>query len=103
MDSVQVYNLARALKGLYPLQTSWNGIAIKLLDVFRSEKCTDAKNYKVGFVMYDKTENILKVLCIDRKWLCVRRVCVTGKPIMSAIDFNNGYINQVDVNRRYFK
>lgn len=102
MNSVRVYNLARALKGLYPLQTSWNGITVKLLDVVRPTESDIDRNYKPGFVKYDKIEKLLKVLCADSKWICVKSVRVAGKSIMSAMDFNNGYINKEDIHRRYF-
>lgn len=102
MDSIQVYNLARALKGLYPLQTSWNGIGVKLLEVATSKEISSQVNHKPGFVMYDKNEKVLKVLCTDKKWICVKRIGVTGKPVMSATDFSNGYLNKVDLDRRFF-
>lgn len=106
MSSNQVHNLARALKGLYPLQTTWKGNVVKLLEVFRCEEnavIDYCDNYRPGFVMYDKNEQTLKVLCADRKWVSVKKVGVVGKPVMSATDFNNGYVNKEDYNHRYFE
>lgn len=102
MSSTQVYNLDRALKTLYPLQTSWNGVTVKLLDVVKTEGSSVSDGYTPGFVMFDKVNKVLKVLCADRKWICVKNVRVVGKPVMSAVDFNNGYINKLSKDRRYF-
>lgn len=103
MDSVKVYNLSRALKTLYPLQTSWNGVTVKLLDVCKLEESSTDDNCEPGFVVFDKVKKILKVLCADRKWICVKSVRVAGKSVMSAADFNNGYVNKESISRRSFR
>lgn len=47
MTAKNVYDLHRALVGLYPLKTKYDGMTIKLLDVRQTSKPGDGRNADV--------------------------------------------------------
>lgn len=105
MSAIDVYNLGRALEGYLRLTSTWNNVQVKLHDINFSERCSaniDFSDKRPGYVVYDKSEKLVKVLCADRKWISVKSVGVKGKRTMSAADFNNGYIKKENVENRYF-
>lgn len=107
MSATDVYNLGRAVEGYLPLTSMWNNVQVKLQSVNLSEvSCsvnTDFSDKRPGYVVYDKAEKLVKVLCVDGKWISVKSVGVKGKRTMSAADFNNGYIKKENIENRYFK
>jgi methionyl-tRNA formyltransferase len=104
MTSHQVYNLERALDGVFHLQTSWNGTPVKLMNI--NKHGSDSKKYdKVhpGFVDYDKQRKVLKILCSDFQFITVKKVGVLGKRVMTSGDFHNGYVKKEAPDCRYFQ
>ncbi|GJQ86677.1 hypothetical protein Trydic_g7857 [Trypoxylus dichotomus] len=97
----RIYNLSRALFGLYPLITKWNDLNIKLYDI---KLCSPEKTTCIqpGFVHYDRDSRLLKIQCLNSNWISVGSVGVSNKRKMSASDFNNGYLSKVDISKRIF-
>ncbi|KAJ8973023.1 hypothetical protein NQ317_012628 [Molorchus minor] len=107
LSSGQICNLDKAVTGLFCLTTQWNGILVKLHDVtdytFSDSIFSNCDNniLRPGFVKFHK--KMLIVLCSVRTCISVKRVGVFGKKVMSASDFNNGYIKKEPLERRYFR
>lgn len=106
MSSTKILNLDRAISGFLVPTCSWKGTALKLFDI---EDCTDESIFnnttdKVcpGYVEYNKTSNILRIICANESCISVKKVGVYGKKVMSAKDFYNGFLTKVPVNERYF-
>ncbi|XP_023029566.2 methionyl-tRNA formyltransferase, mitochondrial [Leptinotarsa decemlineata] len=106
MQSSDVYNLYRALHGFLSPTTSWKGIPVKLHDI---EECNESITHAneepigVGYVKYDKRTKALRIICSNRTCISVGKISVFGKKVMSASDFNNGYLKKVFPSDRYFR
>ncbi|RZC32200.1 methionyl-tRNA formyltransferase, mitochondrial, partial [Asbolus verrucosus] len=95
MTARQIYDLERALDGVFHLQTMWKDTPVKLISVSQGEfSSTVYDKFNPGFVVYDKQKKILKILCSNSQFIIVEKVGVVGKKIMTATDFNNGYVKK---------
>ncbi|XP_069690111.1 methionyl-tRNA formyltransferase, mitochondrial [Periplaneta americana] len=102
MDAETVYNLYRALAGLYSLRTSWHGMMVKLFEPSLELEVCDREQRTsnswllntAGCVELDPTGNYLRVLCANKQWIGFRAIGVPGKKRMSPQDFYNGYISK---------
>ncbi|XP_035734439.1 methionyl-tRNA formyltransferase, mitochondrial-like [Vespa mandarinia] len=95
MSAIDIYNLQRALIGLYPLTTKFRNTIIKLLDIQKIEKPNHLSHIEPnipGVATFDKLNKVLIVKCKDDNWISVAKVCIPGHHPMSANDFNNGFI-----------
>ncbi|XP_011166430.2 methionyl-tRNA formyltransferase, mitochondrial [Solenopsis invicta] len=93
MTAKNVYDLQRALVGLYPLKTKLDGMTIKLLDVRQTSKPGDGRDADVpGFARFDRKSSVLVVTCKGPSWISVKKVIVKGHIVMTALDFRNGFI-----------
>ena len=111
MSSIQVFNLHRALVGLYSLSTSWHGLSIKLLEpVLLDDKLSVSERTSnswllnsPGCIELDHSERILRVLCADNKWIGFKMVKIQGRKSMTAQDFYNGFISKRSATEWMFK
>ncbi|XP_024945331.1 methionyl-tRNA formyltransferase, mitochondrial isoform X2 [Cephus cinctus] len=106
MTAKDVYNLQRAITGLYPLTTKFQDITIKILNIKVLEKQTQAyssSHSSPGSVIYDKKNDILAVCCRDNTWVSIEKLVVPGRQPMSARDFNNGFISKHKNFETYFQ
>lgn len=101
MPAKNIYNLSRALLGLYPLFTKWNELTLKLYDV---QLCNDHDFSfgRAGSVHFNRSNQLIKVQCADGNWIGVKNIGVANKRTMSSSDFNNGYLKKVEIDRRVF-
>jgi methionyl-tRNA formyltransferase len=105
IEAREVYNLHRALTGLYSLTTTWHGLPIKLLEpsletgTCKQEQQTRNSGLlkRPGRVEFDHKGYFLHVLCADSKWVSFRAIVVPGKKPMSPQDFYNGYMSKRSV------
>lgn len=94
-----VINLDRALTGVYPLTTTFHSTPVKLYNI--SQKQTSVINSVIpGLVKYCKRSKTLEIQCSDGNWITVKNVGVPGRRIMSAADFNNGFLSKITENLR---
>lgn len=97
MSAKDVYNLQRAVTGMFHLTTKFNNIPIKLYDISKANNKIVADNcknsIKPGSVVYDKQHKTLQIQCADGNWITVKTIGLPGKR-MSAADFNNGFISK---------
>lgn len=106
--SIQVYNLSRALFGVYQLETMFRSHHLKLKRVYISigeSKC-DAVNKitkSPGHFDFIKDKNVIRVWCKNETTIYFNSVQIKGKREMSALDFRNGYMKNVPTNELFFK
>ncbi|XP_048479186.1 methionyl-tRNA formyltransferase, mitochondrial [Plutella xylostella] len=102
MTSTEVYNLYRAIYGVYPLSTKFKDKQIKLFDAFIvSGECTNI-NAQIGSLEYCDKRHAIKVLCKDKRYIYFKSLRIVGKRKISATDFYNGYIKNVPSDLRNF-
>ncbi|XP_076656275.1 methionyl-tRNA formyltransferase, mitochondrial isoform X2 [Halictus rubicundus] len=94
LRSAKPQNEANATYGLYPLSTRLGNKTVKLYDVMITHKSIAKKFIEKppGMVTYDKVSNELIIKCKGAGCISVKRISVQGKSVMTAGDFNNGYI-----------
>nr|XP_034184417.1 methionyl-tRNA formyltransferase, mitochondrial isoform X1 [Osmia lignaria] len=98
MSAKRIYDLHRALLGLYPLTAFFQDLKIRLLDVKKIEATslgtliTKLEGEMPGTVVYDKKKDALIVKCKDESFIAVKKVIIEGKRCISANDFRNGFI-----------
>ncbi|XP_076221688.1 methionyl-tRNA formyltransferase, mitochondrial isoform X2 [Nomia melanderi] len=102
MSATNVYNLHRALLGLYPLSTRLIDTPVKLHDIKIAEKsiAVKLKEEKPGVAMYDNVNNTLVIKCKGDDCISVKNIAVKGKSRISAQSFNNGYIKETMYTKR---
>ncbi|KAF7403041.1 hypothetical protein HZH66_005308 [Vespula vulgaris] len=74
MSAIDIYNLQRALVGLYPLTTKFRNTMIKLLDIKKIEKPNHLSHLQLdipGVATFDKVNKVLIVKCKDDSWISV--------------------------------
>ncbi|VVD02890.1 unnamed protein product, partial [Leptidea sinapis] len=100
MTAKQVYNLYRAIYGLYPLTTTFRNKPMKLFNAFiNKDEEESIDNKPAGSLEYCKRLDAIKILCKDNRYVYFRSVRIVGKREISALDFYNGYIKNVAVDK----
>lgn len=100
MTAVEVYNLFRAIYSLYPLTTTFKNKQMKLFDAFIQDDKVDHSDKPVGTLEYSEEANAVRILCKDRRYIYFKSLRIVGKRQISALDFYNGYIKNVPVDKR---
>ncbi|XP_032785352.1 methionyl-tRNA formyltransferase, mitochondrial isoform X1 [Daphnia magna] len=104
MNAAQIYNRWRATRHLFKLQTFFHGNNVKLNDV--EPPTTKAPTMfqdvvdRPGRIIVDRQRNLLFVRCQD--WVAFRHVTLHRRPVMSALDFFNGYLQKKAIDQHYF-
>lgn len=93
MNATKIYNLYRALNGLFPLQSTWMGHPVKFFDLSLCEEGDSGRNM-AGFTVFNKKENELRIQCFDGKWIVVNKLSVGGRKPISCKDFYNGFMSK---------
>lgn len=102
MTAVDVYNLYRALYGVHSLTTKFKDRQIKLFDAFIVDQAQTNVDLRPGTIEYCNTTNSIKVVCKDIKYVHFRSLRIVGKREISALDFYNGYIKNMPVEKRKY-
>ncbi|XP_013190271.1 methionyl-tRNA formyltransferase, mitochondrial [Amyelois transitella] len=103
MDAIQVYNLYRAIYGIYTLTTKFKDKQMKLFNAFitNPEEIADS-SVPPGTLQYCNKNESVKILCRDRKYVHFKSVRIVGKREISAVDFYNGYIKNLPTEKRKY-
>lgn len=104
MKASQIYNRWRALGHLFKLQTIYHGNNVKLNIVEPPttkppSTCKDVD--QAGRIVLDRQRNLLFVRCSE-DWIAISQVTLHRRPVMSALDFFNGYLQRRSVAQHYF-
>nr|CAD7454143.1 unnamed protein product [Timema tahoe] len=98
LNSTQIYNLYRALSGVFPLYTTYQGLPIKLyngtLPLPVIDNIIRDKRPTPGFVEFHRPSGVLRVMCADGFWVAFQSIGVPRKKPISAADFYNGYLSK---------
>lgn len=94
MSAEQIYNLYRAMYSFKPITTRWQQQLVRLIEIRKDSNKEFRSNKRPGSVEYAKSDKVLKVVCSDRRCIVVTKLGIEGKKIMSAMDFNNGFIKK---------
>ncbi|XP_023944958.2 methionyl-tRNA formyltransferase, mitochondrial [Bicyclus anynana] len=97
----EVYNLYRALNGLYPLTTKFRDKQMKLFDAFLVETEPEYKEKSVGTLEYCEKTQAIRILCKDKRFIYFKSLRIVGKREISALDFYNGYIKNMLDKRKH--
>lgn len=95
MNAKNVYDLNRALTGLFPLKTNFNNQVIKVFDIqvfSDSIYVTRSENTEPGTTFYHKRTDSLVVRCKDNTWVSIKVIGIPGRPKLSALNFTNGFM-----------
>ncbi|KAK0161044.1 hypothetical protein PV327_009562 [Microctonus hyperodae] len=97
MTAANIYNLYRALDGLYQLTTYFNGHKIKLFNIKYHGKQDYIKSSVIipGLVFYDKKNDLLAIQCLDGLYISAKQISVSQHSTMTAKDFHNGFIANI--------
>ncbi|KAF3429378.1 hypothetical protein E2986_03187 [Frieseomelitta varia] len=96
MSATNVYNLHRALFGLYALTTLYQNVKVKLFDIqkIKAESiATQLEGEKPGIVIYNKKNKVLIIKCKENTFVSAKKITIQGKRTMSALDFYNGFMS----------
>lgn len=99
-SALELYNLSRAIDGLYQITTYFNGNAVKLYNVKEFNRA--GSKVKPGSLFFDKVHKLLLVQCSDGMCISSDKIGI-NKKVISALDFNNGYVKNMPVEKRIFK
>lgn len=72
---------------------------MKLYDAFLENEEV-AHDKLPGTLEYSENINAIRIVCKDRRYIYFKAVRVVGKRKISALDFYNGYIKNVPVDKR---
>lgn len=98
MSAKRIYDLHRALFGLYPLTTFLEDTKVKFLDIelidptLSSDLISKLEGEAPGTVIFDRERDILIVKCIDDSFIAVKKMSVENTRCKSATDFRNGFL-----------
>ncbi|CAK1545840.1 unnamed protein product [Leptosia nina] len=102
MSAMQVYNLYRAIYGIYPLSTTFKGKPMKLFNAFLPKNNIEYENKPFGCLEYCVNTDAIRILCKDSRYIHFKSLRILGKREISALDFYNGYIKNVSLDKRKF-
>lgn len=104
MTARYICNLYRALYSFKWLTTHWHKrrIKIKEIDISRDGEQEMKIGKLPGSIEYDKENKCLRVYCSDGSFIKIKRLTPEGKVIMTAADFNNGFLKKVDRTQQFF-
>lgn len=101
MTAIEIYNLYRSLYSFKPITTHWHSQIVKLLKI-ELEKSVPSSDSVPGQIEYLKEEKCLRICCKDGGFIRIIQLGIEGKKLMSAIEFNNGFVKKKKLNERYF-
>lgn len=92
-DSNDIYNIYRALCGLWPLSTTWNRTPVKFLKVCKYQMSNVETQMKPGQIIYEKQKQVLSVKCGGKGgFVSIEKLKIPGHKTMSGKDFFNGFL-----------
>lgn len=99
MSAEQLYRRFRALFGFKNLNTIFQHKNIQLIDVKLPAVevlSVPLADVECGTFWYDRNKRCLIVCCADNTHLEVHQLRVEGKKLMTATEFNNGFLKQIN-------
>ncbi|XP_046393963.1 methionyl-tRNA formyltransferase, mitochondrial isoform X1 [Ischnura elegans] len=101
-NAESLYNLWRALFGIFHITTFWHGTQVRLMEAQKFEREEMSIADKPGKIIFSKTSRMILVVCAGGGKVGFRKIGVAGKKPMSAEDFYNGYMSKRSPEDWYF-
>ncbi|XP_017477467.1 PREDICTED: methionyl-tRNA formyltransferase, mitochondrial isoform X2 [Rhagoletis zephyria] len=105
ISAEQLHRRFRALFGYKNLNTIFQNKIVQLIDVQLPlpQKLPDAlRNVECGGFYYDRKKRCLLVRCAADSYVEIHQLRIEGKKVMTAQDFNNGFLKQINTTQHYF-
>ncbi|XP_053997288.1 methionyl-tRNA formyltransferase, mitochondrial isoform X1 [Hylaeus anthracinus] len=104
MSARNIYDLHRALLGVYPITATFQNAKIKLHDVKEIKESIPStlEGEMPGVVIYDKKSDALIIKCKGGNCISVKKVVMKGRSPMSARDFYNGFMASRNKRKEFF-
>ncbi|XP_011203567.2 methionyl-tRNA formyltransferase, mitochondrial isoform X2 [Bactrocera dorsalis] len=99
LSAEQLHRRFRALFGFKHLNTRFQNKNIQVIDVKLpavKELPASLANAECGSFLYDRNKRLLLVRCADNTHLEIHQLRVEGRKIMTATEFNNGFLKQIN-------
>lgn len=103
MTAKQVYDLYRSLYSFKSPTTLWNKDVVKLKDMRLCRSDNSCEFSVPGKIRYSWKQRIMTVACADNKEIEILKIGIGQKSGMSATDFNNGFVKNVNESERKFR
>lgn len=104
MTSTEVFNLYRSIYSFKNILTTFKNEPVKLFELARTaDTPTDQHRLPPGGLWFCKRIRKLFVRCCDEKFLEIKQLSIGKKKVMSAVDFNNGFLKKCHENERQLK
>lgn len=102
MSATDVFNLYRSIYSFMHIVTSFNDEPVKLTEIAKHSKASDLLN-EPGQIEYCKRSKQLLVKCSDDSFVEIKRLMIGKKKVMTASDFNNGFLKKLQKSERRFQ
>lgn len=106
MTSTEVFRLYRAIYSFRHVLTSFKNEQVKLVEVARTDEAAanEFRSLEPGRLQFCRKTKRLLVKCCDDQLLEVKQLSLKGrKKVMSAADFNNGFLKNSKESERKFE
>lgn len=94
MTAVDVFNLYRSLYTFKHPSTTFQGDPVKLIEINYDSNQIPNLFLKPGQVSFCKFKNALLVQCADYNTIEILKLSIAKKKVMSARDFDNGFLKK---------
>nr|CAG4636444.1 EOG090X0BM2 [Eubosmina coregoni] len=103
MSASQLFNLWRATQHLFKLQTTFHGQIVKLdgMEPVTENTVIDSEKQTIGKILVDRARGLLLVRC-QSDWAGFRHITLNRRPVMTPLDFANGYLKKRTDDQHYF-
>lgn len=103
MSASQLFNLWRATRHLFKLQTTFHGQIVKLdgMEPVTENTVIDSDKQTIGKILVDRARGLLLVRC-QSDWAGFRHITLNRRPVMTPLDFANGYLKKRTDDQHYF-
>lgn len=109
MNAQNVYDLYRALYSYKPITTQWQNRPVRLIEIQLSNnnnnKIDKIENHQSiiipGSFEYDRSKKCIRIQCVNDNGqsIDVYKLAIEGKRIMTAEQFNNGFIKKIKLSK----
>lgn len=94
MSAVNVFDLYRSLYTFKNPSTTFQGDPVKFIEINYDSNQIPNSFLKPGQVSFCKDKNALLVQCGDYNTIDILKLSIGKKKVMSARDFNNGFLKK---------
>jgi methionyl-tRNA formyltransferase len=106
MTATEVYNLYRSIYSFKNILTSFNNEVVKIIELTKfdmNQLHDEIADFQPGAAVFCKKSKKLLVMCADHNFVEITQLSINvKKKVMSAADFNNGFLKKCREAERKF-